>query len=110
MSHPRFRELCIARLVKFVKLVKSIVLVPLNDSGEQAANVTSWQILLQNSVAGILAVANRNGIASIQGMLRDRANQFLNVVIDEFSSPQQVAEIAFAIIPRSFPTVSAQSE
>jgi hypothetical protein len=37
------------------------------------------------------------------------ANQFRRVAIEEFSFPHQVAEIAFAINPRSFSTVSAKS-
>jgi hypothetical protein len=65
------------------------------------------RIPLKNSVAGILAFADRNGIASNQGILPDRTNPFRNLVIDEFAFQQHVAEIAFAIIPRSFSTVSA---
>lgn len=77
---------------------------PTADSGGNFA-----PILLKNSVAGILAFAGRNGIASNPGILPDRTNQFRNVVIDEFAFQQHVAEIAFAIIPRSFSTVSATS-
>jgi hypothetical protein len=43
--------------------------------------------LLKNSVAGILAFADRNGIASNRGIPPDRTNQFRNVVTDEFSIP-----------------------